>query len=137
MTDSISFSDYSLYDCLLPSSIPVGPSLSTLKSRGVKVFWFPDAHKPDERYKLNLDTGLWQNAPLSNVDGLRRRLRSSSDTTRLMILRSKGKTGDQSFQVIGPRLWNQLPVGIRVAVSVSIFKDLMKTFLFTAQNINE
>ena len=73
------------------------------------------------------------NAPLSNVDGLRRRLRSSADTTRLMIPRSKRKAGDKSFQVIGPRLWNQLPVGIRGAVSVSVFKGLLKTYLFTAE----
>ncbi|XP_071851041.1 uncharacterized protein [Apostichopus japonicus] len=49
-----------LTDCLLPSPISIGPSLSTLKSRGVKVFWKPDARKSHERSKLNLDSGRWQ-----------------------------------------------------------------------------
>ncbi|XP_071850884.1 uncharacterized protein [Apostichopus japonicus] len=52
------FKRLDLDDCLLPSSIPVGPSLSTLKSRGVKVFWTPD--KDDEYYSLNLDSGRWE-----------------------------------------------------------------------------
>ncbi|PIK47085.1 hypothetical protein BSL78_16055 [Apostichopus japonicus] len=60
MTHYISFSDYRLDDCLPPSSIPVGPSLSILKSRGVKVFWIPDSAKFNERYKLDLDSGSWQ-----------------------------------------------------------------------------
>ncbi|XP_071852826.1 uncharacterized protein [Apostichopus japonicus] len=46
-------------DCLLPSSIPVGPSLSTLKSRGVKVIWKPDTLKWHENYQLDLNSGLW------------------------------------------------------------------------------
>ncbi|XP_071852843.1 uncharacterized protein [Apostichopus japonicus] len=48
-----------LYDCVLPSSIPVGPSLSTLKSRGVKVLWTPDRHKIYRYYLLDLGSGLW------------------------------------------------------------------------------
>ncbi|XP_071851015.1 uncharacterized protein [Apostichopus japonicus] len=54
------FQELHLIDCLLPSSIPVGPSLSTLKSLGVKVHWIPNGAKYDEHYKLNLDSGLWQ-----------------------------------------------------------------------------
>ncbi|XP_071851010.1 uncharacterized protein [Apostichopus japonicus] len=54
------FKELRLTDCLLPSSIPVGPTLSTLESQGVNVFWIPDSHKPGERYKLNLNSGLWQ-----------------------------------------------------------------------------
>ncbi|XP_071852632.1 uncharacterized protein [Apostichopus japonicus] len=54
------FQKLHLKDCLLPSSIPVGPSLSTLKSQGVKVFWIPDSAKFDEQYKLDLDSGRWE-----------------------------------------------------------------------------
>ncbi|XP_071851008.1 uncharacterized protein [Apostichopus japonicus] len=54
------FKELQLTDCLLTSSISVGPSLSTLKSRGVKVFWIPDCNKSGERYTLNLDSGLWR-----------------------------------------------------------------------------
>lgn len=67
-----------------------------------------------------------------DVEDLGRRLRSSSDVTRLVVPRSKRKAGDKSFNVIGPQLWNQLPVGIREAVSVPVFKGLLKTYLFPA-----
>ncbi|XP_071851771.1 uncharacterized protein [Apostichopus japonicus] len=56
------FKQLILSDCLLPSSIPVGPSLSTLKSRGVEVLWIPVYAKFDERYKLDLDSGRWEKA---------------------------------------------------------------------------
>ncbi|XP_071852807.1 uncharacterized protein [Apostichopus japonicus] len=49
------FLDY----CLLPSSITVGPSLSALKSRRVIVFWTPDSDKNNQKYKLDLSSGLW------------------------------------------------------------------------------
>ncbi|XP_071852794.1 uncharacterized protein [Apostichopus japonicus] len=48
-----------LIDCLQPSSIPVGPSLSTLKSRGVSVFWKPDSDTSGQYYDLDLGSGLW------------------------------------------------------------------------------
>ncbi|XP_071851038.1 uncharacterized protein [Apostichopus japonicus] len=54
------FKELQLDGCLLPSSIPVGPTLSTLKSRGVNVFWTPNAHKSDEYYRLDLDSGRWR-----------------------------------------------------------------------------
>ncbi|XP_071852836.1 uncharacterized protein [Apostichopus japonicus] len=55
------FKQLDLQDCLQPS-IPVGPSLSTLKSRGVNVFWIPDSAKYDEQYKLDLGSGRWRKA---------------------------------------------------------------------------
>ncbi|XP_071853658.1 uncharacterized protein [Apostichopus japonicus] len=54
------FQELLLRGCVLPSSIPVGSSLSTLKSRGVNVFWFPDSAKDDEYYRLDLDSGRWE-----------------------------------------------------------------------------
>ncbi|XP_071850882.1 uncharacterized protein [Apostichopus japonicus] len=54
------FKELQLTDCLLPSSILVGPSLSTLKSRGLDVFWTPDSDKDDEYYSLDLDSGRWE-----------------------------------------------------------------------------
>ena len=60
----------------------------------------------------------------------RRRLRSSSDATRLAIPRSKRQAGDNSFHVCGPWLWNRLPVSIREAPSVTVFKSQLKTHLF-------
>ena len=68
---------------------------------------------------------------IDNVpDVYRHRLRSSSDLTRLSIPRSKKKDGDNAFAVAAPRLWNTLPAGLREAASLSVFKPLLKTFLF-------
>ncbi len=69
------------------------------------------------------------NDPNCNMES-RRRLRSSSDATRLAVPRSKRQAGDNSFPIWGPRLWNQLPVSIREAPSVSAFKRMLKTHLF-------
>ena len=60
----------------------------------------------------------------------RRRLRSSSDVTKLNTVRSFKKAGDSCFCVFGPRLWNKLPVYVREATTVSAFKRLLKTYLF-------
>ena len=59
-----------------------------------------------------------------------RRLRSSSDVTRLVVPRSTRKVGDNSCIVVAPKLWNQLPCEIREAASTPVFKRLLKTFLF-------
>jgi hypothetical protein len=57
-------------------------------------------------------------------------LRSSKDTTRLVVPRTKRVIGECAFSVIGPRLWNKLPTEIRLAPSVQLFKKLLKTYLF-------
>jgi hypothetical protein len=62
--------------------------------------------------------------------------RPGSVTTRscnglnLLVPKSKKCAGDRAFSVAAPRLWNQLPVSIRSAPSVSNFKTLLKTHLF-------
>ena len=58
--------------------------------------------------------------------GNRHRLRSSSDTTRLSVPRSRKRAGDHSFLVAAPRLWNELPIQLREAVSMPVFKRLLK-----------
>ena len=59
-----------------------------------------------------------------------RTLRSSS-TGLLTIPRVGSKThGEAAFSCYGPRLWNSLPVGLRAAETVDIFKRKLKTHLF-------
>ena len=44
----------------------------------------------------------------------RRPLRSkSNDTRKLLVPRTHNKLGDRSFSAAGPRLWNDLPPGLR------------------------
>ena len=38
--------------------------------------------------------------------------------------------GKRSFSVMGPRLFNKLPVNVTSADSVDVFKSSLKTFLF-------
>ncbi len=38
--------------------------------------------------------------------------------------------GERAFSVAGPRLWNTLPLEIRMAPSLSVFKSLLKAYLF-------
>ena len=63
----------------------------------------------------------------------RQGLRSSKDSTRLAIPKTKRSSGDKSFSVLGPRLWNNLPIKVRAAPNVQCFKKLLKTHLFPVE----
>ena len=38
--------------------------------------------------------------------------------------------GERSFQAAGPKLWNMLPLNVRMEGDTEVFKKLLKTFLF-------
>lgn len=58
-----------------------------------------------------------------------RSLRSSNQRL-VSIPKSKLKCrGDRAFSVVAPK-WNDLPISIRVASSLFVFKSKLKTFLF-------
>ena len=60
-----------------------------------------------------------------------RNLRSSSDTTKLIIPRTKCMTfAARSFSVIGPAKWNSLPRDLRAIDSHEVFRKPLKTYLF-------
>ena len=59
------------------------------------------------------------------------RSRRSHYQALLLVPRSRTKGfGDRSFSVAAPRLWNSLPVSIRLSESVAGFKKSLKTHLF-------
>ena len=59
------------------------------------------------------------------------RILRSNRNELLQIPYSRLKTyGDRSFCVAGPRLWNELPVHLRMCESLTIFKKYLKTYLF-------
>ncbi|KAK3526049.1 hypothetical protein QTP70_012887 [Hemibagrus guttatus] len=60
-----------------------------------------------------------------------RSLRSTS-TARLVppSLREKGRYTSRLFSVLAPRRWNELPLSIRTAESLTVFKRQLKTYLF-------
>ena len=58
-----------------------------------------------------------------------RRLRSSSDQTRLVVSRSFKCAGDMSFTIAAARLWNDLPVSLRESQSLPMLKRKLKLYL--------
>ena len=65
------------------------------------------------------------------ADSNRRRLRSSS-SVQLAIRRTRLSTvGDRAFPVAGCRLWNSLPSDVTSAPTLTIFRNRLKTHLFT------
>jgi len=62
----------------------------------------------------------------------RRPLRSNSnDMRKLLVPRTHNKVGDRSFSAAGPRLWNDLPPGLRrPGLTLDSFRQSLKTHLF-------
>ena len=62
----------------------------------------------------------------------RRPLRSNSnDMRKLLVPRTHNKLGDMSFSAAGPRLWNDLPPGLRrPGLTLDSFRQSLKTHLF-------
>ena len=58
-------------------------------------------------------------------------LRSSDDKLLLSIPKGSKSLGDRSFSIAGPKLWNSIPINIRNAPSIAIFRKRLKTFLFS------
>ena len=60
-----------------------------------------------------------------------RSLRSSLDTTKLIVPKMRLKTlGERSFEFSAPKLWNSLPQHLREFQTFSVFKKHLKTYLF-------
>ena len=60
----------------------------------------------------------------------KRNLRSN-DKHLLAVPASRTSTfGDRAFSICAPKLWNELPLDIKLSTSVDIFKKKLKTFLF-------
>ncbi|KAI4889136.1 hypothetical protein NFI96_015148 [Prochilodus magdalenae] len=56
----------------------------------------------------------------------------ASSTARLEppSLRTHGRQASRLFSVLAPRWWNELPLGVRTAESLAVFKRRLKTHLF-------
>ena len=58
-------------------------------------------------------------------------LRSRTDPLRLQIPKMNSKKGQQCISFTGPSIWNSLPINIRSCRSVKLFKNKLKTYLFS------
>ena len=62
----------------------------------------------------------------------KRTLRSTTaNVPSLVIPRVKLKYGERSLSYSGPFIWNNLPIEVRSANTVTAFKGRLKTYLFT------
>jgi len=63
--------------------------------------------------------------------GLRPLRSHSNDIKKLIVPRTHNKLGDRSFLAAGPRLWNDLPPGLRQpGLSFDSFRRSLETHLF-------
>ncbi|MEM7226837.1 MAG: reverse transcriptase domain-containing protein [Pseudomonadota bacterium] len=60
-----------------------------------------------------------------------RQLRSSESLTLKVPRTNLKRFGDRSFSKTGPVIWNSLPLSVRLAGSVAVFKKRLKTYLFS------
>ena len=72
-------------------------------------------------------------------DVYRRPLRSNSnDMRKLLVPRTHNKLGDRSFSAAGPRLWNDLPPGLRrPGLTFDSFRHSLKTHLFGTEALSD
>ena len=59
------------------------------------------------------------------------RFNRSDRTRKLETKRCFGLMGDRALSVAGPKLWNVLPLRIRLETCTDTFKKILKTYLFT------
>jgi len=67
---------------------------------------------------------------LINIHVPRRALRSGENNLLSVPFTKSSVIQNCAFSVAGPRLWNSLPINLRAAASLSVFKASLKTHLF-------
>ena len=69
-------------------------------------------------------------APSYLQDLLQLHYASSSTSVRLNVPRTNSSYGSRAFSVIGPKIYNSLPLEIKECTDIIIFKKKLKTYLF-------
>ncbi len=98
--------------------------------------WLPISYRIQFKILLFVYKALNNLAPpyLSELIVVHNPARSLRSQTKHLLLVPRARLkcrGDRAFAVAGPKLWNNLPLSIRTASSVSEFKSLLKTYLFS------
>ena len=100
-----------------------------------ELHWITVTHRIDfkilvQTYKAMYDLSPCYLTELLEIYHPSRNLRSM-DSKQLVVPKSKTATyGNRSFSTVAPKLWNELPTGIRDAKSLDVFKKSVKTHLF-------
>ena len=93
-----------------------------------KFHWLPVKKRIAFKILLVVHKCLLGNAPWSLCDMIV--MGTSSRTKKLEERSCYGVMGERSFQVAGPKLWNLLPLNVRMEEDTEEFKKKLKTFLF-------
>ena len=80
-------------------------------------------------FNLNSLVPAYLTGKLKRLQPLRS-LRSCDGYKAIVPRAYKVRLGDRAFSIIGPKLWNSLPIAIRFTPYISIFKSLLETHLF-------
>ena len=101
--------------------------------------WLPIARRMEYKILVLAFKAIHGTAPayiskLIKIYEPTRSLRSSFDATKLVVPKTRLKTGgDRAFCNSAPVLWNQLPSALRSVDSLDCFKCKLKTHLFTCE----
>lgn len=101
----------------------------------ISLHWLPVQYRIDFKLLLLVYKSLHGLAPDYLSDLLTeyqtgRTLRSTTQGLFKIPRTRLSQKGDRAFAVVAPRLWNSLPLYIRDAASVRVFKTQLKTHLF-------
>lgn len=97
--------------------------------------WLPVKYRIDFKILLLVFKALTGLAPPYISDLLNRyqpkcALRSSGDNLLCIPKVNYKRSGEASFYLYAPMLWNSLPTQIREAPNVTLFKSALKTYFF-------
>lgn len=139
----------SLFTCLSKSSLDhlqliqnAAARLLTRSSRTTHItpilsslHWLPIKFRIHFKVLLFIYRAMHGQAPVYICDLLcpyitSRSLRSSDQGLLAVPCSCRKTKGDRAFEVVPPTLWNALPSDICSAVSVDIFRRMLKTYLF-------
>ena len=116
--------------CVVTKSPPFTRSVPLLRS----LHWLPVKYRVHFKICLLTYKALHEEQPvylcsLIAISLPSRSLRSNRGMT-LSIPRIKTNTGARAFSSCAPSLWNNLPLSVRSATSVAIFRRRLKIYLF-------
>lgn len=99
-----------------------------------ELHWLPVRYRTEYKILLLVYKCLCDEGPVYLVNLLERYtppkdLRSAEDF-QLKDRRVNKQYGERAFEIVGPRLWNKLPLTIKNCSTVASFKTAIKTHLF-------
>ena len=97
-----------------------------------KLHWLKVRERIVYKILITVHKCLNGNAPIDVCEMIK--YSQSSRTQKLEAKKCVGVMGDRAFSVCGPRLWNALPIKLRLLENLDDFKKALKTYLFTGSD---